>query len=450
MSMSSQDLNKVFAAVLLAALIAMLTSFIARQLVTPEHELETAHYPVPKTAGEPETTTTETEAEPEGPEPIVPLLASASPEQGQKVFRACQACHSPGEGGSHQVGPNLWNVVMSDIARHDDFNYSDALAGLDGQWTYARLNEFLANPKGYAPGTRMTFAGLKTTQDRADLVAWLRLQSPDPAPLPEAGTAEAAAETVAETVGAADSAGPEASADTAEIAGGETVAETAGAPTEPSEPAQAEATEMAERTATDAGPESGSAETGPAADAGQPAETSETVAAAEDQTAETGGRAAADAAAAAADQTAETGGAAAESGAAESGAGDAGEPDSSGGDLSPLQQRLVSADVQAGQGEFRACQACHLVDQSGRHRIGPNLWGIVLSEKARHDDFRYSNALKSLDGRWTYENLDGFIQNPRGYAPGTRMTYGGLKDDQDRANLIAWLRTQSDDPAPLP
>jgi len=419
MSSSSQDLNKVFAAILLAALIAMLSAFIARLLMPTEHEMTTVHYPVPQSEEEPKDTTAE--KKPEGPEPITPLLASADPAKGQDQFRACQACHVAAEGGGHRVGPNLWNVVMSDIARHDDFNYSSTLSDMEGAWTYARLNQFIANPQGYAPGTRMTYGGLKKTQDRANLIAWLRTQSNDPAPLPEVGDASVEG-TESTQAGATErdngqaAAGGEGIQQPAET-GQSDVAETGGTETGGTETAGGVTTETAgdrpsEASGT-AGTETGATDTA----GGEATETSGGGASAASETAGT-----------------ETG-------------------DQSGqqaGSLSPLEQRLVSADAEAGKSEFRACQACHVNDQSGRHRIGPNLRDVVMSDIARHDDFRYSSALSSKEGVWTYEKLDSFIQNPRGFAPGTRMTFGGLKDDQARANLIAWLRTQSDNPAPLP
>ncbi|MDA0675952.1 MAG: cytochrome c family protein, partial [Proteobacteria bacterium] len=112
-------------------------------------------------------------------------LASASADTGAKVFTRCAACHTATQGGANKVGPNLWDVVGGDIGGHiPGFNYSPALTRKDGEWTYENLDQFLASPKDFAPGTRMTFAGIKRAQERADVIAYLRAQSAQPKPLP--------------------------------------------------------------------------------------------------------------------------------------------------------------------------------------------------------------------------------------------------------------------------
>jgi cytochrome c len=116
-----------------------------------------------------------------------------------------------------------------------------------------------------------------------------------------------------------------------------------------------------------------------------------------------------------------------------------------------IAELLAMADADRGQAAARACQACHTFDQGGPHRVGPNLWDIVGQPIAHHDDYSYSDALQAMSGdTWTYEALDGFIRNPRGFAPGTKMAYGGMQRDDQRADLLAYLRSLSDDPEPLP
>jgi cytochrome c len=113
------------------------------------------------------------------------LLASADPTAGEKVFTKCKACHNAEKGGANQVGPNLWNVVGAPIAHHEAYNYSAALAGKSGgKWTYDELNTYLTSPKSFAPGTKMTFAGLSKPEDRANVIAFLRSRSDSPPPLP--------------------------------------------------------------------------------------------------------------------------------------------------------------------------------------------------------------------------------------------------------------------------
>lgn len=119
--------------------------------------------------------------------------------------------------------------------------------------------------------------------------------------------------------------------------------------------------------------------------------------------------------------------------------------------LEPVLPLLADADVEAGEAAFRACAACHTVDEGGANRVGPNLWGIVGAAHAHADGFNYSDAMASLSEEpWTYEALNAFIANPREALPGTRMTYGGMSDVENRADLIAYLRSLSDDPAALP
>jgi cytochrome c len=107
----------------------------------------------------------------EGPD-FATLYAAADAGKGEKVFGKCKACHKID--GSNSTGPHLENVVDRAIASIGDFGYSDALKGLGGNWEAERLNDFLANPKAYAPGTKMSFAGLPKGEDRANLIAYLK------------------------------------------------------------------------------------------------------------------------------------------------------------------------------------------------------------------------------------------------------------------------------------
>ncbi|RME17384.1 MAG: cytochrome c family protein [Alphaproteobacteria bacterium] len=100
------------------------------------------------------------------------LYAAADAGKGKKVFGKCKACHKL-EDGANATGPTLYGVVGRPVASVAGFNYSDALKGLGGEWTPERLNEWLTSPKAYAPGNKMTFAGLKKPQDRANLIAYL-------------------------------------------------------------------------------------------------------------------------------------------------------------------------------------------------------------------------------------------------------------------------------------
>jgi cytochrome c len=180
--MSGFELNKIFGAILLAALVASLSGFVAHKLVHVDAPEKPAY--IVEGVGEP-VATAAAEA-PKGPEPIAALLAAANVESGQKISRACAACHSFDKGGPNKVGPNMYNIVNNNHAHVDNFAYSDAIKAMhDKKWDYEELNHFLYNPKAYAPGTKMAFAGIKNTQDRANLIAWLRTLSDSPAALPK-------------------------------------------------------------------------------------------------------------------------------------------------------------------------------------------------------------------------------------------------------------------------
>ena len=106
----------------------------------------------------------------------------------------------------------------------------------------------------------------------------------------------------------------------------------------------------------------------------------------------------------------------------------------------PFEEIYAVADAAAGERLWRACAACHKLEQ-GANGTGPYLWGVVGRDKGSADGFSYSSTLAEMDGDWTPDNLNGFIENPRGYAPGTSMSYNGMRDIEDRANLIAYLAT---------
>ena len=104
---------------------------------------------------------------------------------------------------------------------------------------------------------------------------------------------------------------------------------------------------------------------------------------------------------------------------------------------------LAAAEVDKGAKLFRQCSACHKLEQ-GANGTGPYLYGIVGRAKGSVDGFGYSDTIASMDGDWTAENLDGFLESPRNYAPGTSMGYSGMRKPKDRANLIAYLDSLDD------
>ena len=357
---ASLEANKIVGAILTAGIIASASGNLARILYKPE-TLEEPVYRVEAA----EATETVAAAEPEEALPFAALLAAADPDNGAKIAKKCIGCHSVNQGEKDKVGPNLWGIVGRPIAAREGYAYSDALKALDGDWTYERLDAFIADPKGFAPGTKMSFGGIKKAEDRADLVAWLRTLADEPLPLPEAEKA-----AVEEPAGAA--------------------------------PAGEQAAVPAEQAAAE--PEQ------PPAASEQPPATPEKDAAQVEQPA------------------------AEESAAA----------------ANPVLAMLASADPEAGAKAARSCKACHSLEKGGPNKVGPPLWDIVGRPVAAVEGYAYSAALKNMGGVWTYERLEAFIRKPREAAPGTKMSFGGVRREQDRANLLAFLRSLSDDPKPLP
>ncbi len=350
--MDSMEINKAVAAFLMAGIAFMGAGLISDALVHPKELKGTAikvDLPNTQTAA-----AAPAEAEP----PIAALLASADVGRGEAGVKSlgCVACHSFNEGGKAGVGPNLYGVVGAPHGHMEGYAYSTALKSKEGPWTYAALNEWLKKPSAYAPGTKMSYAGISDPKKRADVIDYLHSLAKDPVPLPEAPAKQANA------AGAAP-AGPVAAAAPGAVA--KSVADTSS-----SNPA---------------------------------------------------------AAAAAAAATAPTGD----------------------GDISAL---LASADANAGKSDTTklGCVACHSFNEGGKAGIGPNLYNVVNGPHAHMVGYDYSAALKAKQGPWTYAELDKWLEKPSAYAPGTKMALAGVADPKQRAEIIAYLRCLSADPAPLP
>jgi cytochrome c len=180
--MDSFELNKILGAILGTCLILLVTSFTAGAIFSPAmpekpgYEIavkEAAHGDAKEAAAAPS-------------EPIEKLLQTASVEKGAAAAKKCAACHTFEKGGPNRVGPNLFGIVERARASEAGFNYSAAMKGKGGKWTYDDLNKFIANPKGFVPGTAMGFAGIPKDSERADVIDYLHTLADSPVPLPTA------------------------------------------------------------------------------------------------------------------------------------------------------------------------------------------------------------------------------------------------------------------------
>ena len=236
--------------------------------------------------------------------PFETLLASADAAKGEATFKKCMSCHTINAGGAAGIGPNL-HAVMGRAIGSTGFAYSDALKGKGGKWDFASMNEWLHNPKKFAEGNKMSFAGLSDPAERANLMVYLNAQGSN-LPLPAAPAAPAAG---------AEGAAPE----TAALVG----------------------------------------------------------------------------------------------------------------------------DAAAGEKAFAKCKACHTIDAGGANGVGPNLAGIYGEAVATgRGGFAFSDALKAKGGTWDDATLDAWLAKPSAFAAGTKMSYAGSSNPQERANLIAYMKTK--------
>jgi cytochrome c2 len=322
----------------------------------------------------------------EGPD-LAALFAAADPAKGERVFNKCKACHQL-EDGVNGVGPHLYNVVGRDVGVAEGFGYSGALSEAADVWSAENLFAFLENPAGYAPGTSMGFAGLGKAEDRVNVIAYIDGVDGSDDIVIEAAAEEAPAEEAPAEEASVEEAAVEEAA--AEEAPAEEAAAAEAAPEAPAEQAEAVTEVPADETAAETPAEQEAA-------AVEPVKEAPAVEVAEEPAAEAPAE-------------------------------------------SAFAALVAAADVAEGEKVFRRCAACHAVEE-GKNKVGPSLYGVVGRDIASVEGVNYSDALKGLDGEWTVDKLSAWIENPRGFAPGNRMGYPGLKDEQDRANVIGYLKS---------
>jgi cytochrome c len=197
--MDSFELNKILGALLGTCLVLLAVHIASGAIFTP---------PVPAKPGYVVEVKQEAPAAPSGPAkpaeaPIENFLASASTQEGAQTAKECELCHNLGKGQGAKIGPDLYGVVGRKVASEAGFNYSSALKDSavaksgDGTWTFDKLNVWLTNPRADVPGTLMTFAGIDSEKQRANVIAYLNSNSDKPLPLPKAAQAQPAPATAA-------------------------------------------------------------------------------------------------------------------------------------------------------------------------------------------------------------------------------------------------------------
>ena len=120
-------------------------------------------------------------------------------------------------------------------------------------------------------------------------------------------------------------------------------------------------------------------------------------------------------------------------------------------ELTPIGPLLAAADAKVGEANAKKlCASCHTFTEGGKAGVGPNLYNVVARERAAAAGFSYSNGLKAKAGTWGYEDLNAWLKKPAAYAAGTKMAFAGINNDKQRADMVAYLRSLSPSPAPLP
>ena len=172
-------MNKIIVSIVLAVILILGINKITDAIFYVEKPEKSA-YQVASIATDNNSATTETNSVSSGSGDIMAMFASTSAAEGAKVFKKCAACHSINEGGSNKIGPALWGVLGRSVGSVPDYKYSKAMAAYGKNWSFEEMNGFLIKPKDWIKGTKMSFAGLKKTEDRAAVILYMNENTNSP------------------------------------------------------------------------------------------------------------------------------------------------------------------------------------------------------------------------------------------------------------------------------
>ncbi len=362
------------------------------------------------------------------------LFAGANPAKGKTIAGAiCVACHDISSAKKIRFGPPLWGVFGRKKASYPGFSYSSAFKKLKGNWTLADLDRFLTKPSAFAPGTRMSFVGFKDEKRRHNVISWLATLGSSGASTLKGGATPTGPGNKA---GKAPTKKPPKKGTKAPDT---TAAAAKGMTTVASSADKGEAKGKTTPTAKGASKIAPTAKVSPKTDAKKGAP-----------------RAAAPAAPKGVSKAAPTPTGTSKKGAATAVAKVSPKSGLKKGTAKGVTKTAASgaATAAAGHALFAGanpakgktiagaiCVACHDISSAKKIRFGPPLWGVFGRKKASYPGFSYSSAFKKLKGNWTPADLDRFLTKPSAFAPGTRMSFVGFKDEKRRHNVISWLAT---------